>query len=403
MNRPWIVISLAFLAQNLAIGLTFGAYGLLIGDIADEFSGSRSQVSFGIALITLVMGLFSPALGYVLDRWSIRGTMMIGAALTALGFQLGAHAQSLTMFLTCFGLLVGAGITCMGVLPAGKLAANWFPQATGKALGFVSLPILIAVGPPLFGWVIEHSGWRELFRYFSYVYLGFLPLLLLVRNHPEGATAPAQAAVSASSAPTVRWRDSLADKRLWLMVLIGGIMFSGGIVLVTHVVQHAVGFGIDLAKASLLLSVNGIAAVVGAMLFGWLSDRLSPAAAVTINLAVQALMWPFVLMQTDLTGLILAVSVLGICGGGAHPALSALVGSVFGAQRFGTILGQITLLVIPFNFGAAPLAGWLYDINGSYAAAFILYAGLCLFATVVMALLGYRMLNGRSTPDPVPG
>lgn len=400
MTRPWTVLALAFLSQNLAIGITFGSYGLAVGDIAAEFGAGRSLASLGIALAMLTMGLMSPLLGHLLDRWSIRGMMMIGAAAAAAGFQLASHAASMPQFLLCYGIVVGFGITAMGVLPASKLAANWFPQSTGKAIGFVSLPVLIAVGPPLFGMVIAEAGWRELFRLFSYAYLALLPFLLLIRDRPPQSRALRQDEPLATEAPVIRWRDSLADRRLWLMVLIAGIMFSGGIVLITHIVQHALGQGIELARASLLLSVNGVAAVCGAMLFGWLCDRLSPLAAVTVNIALQAIMWPYLLFQGELIGLVVGTAVLGLCGGGAHPALSALVGAVFGARRFGTILGQITLLVIPFNFGAAPLAGLLYDIGGSYTIAFLLQAGLCLLGVLLLVAAGSRVVGLQAAPAP---
>lgn len=400
MPQRWIILCIATLAQNLAIGLTFGTYGLLIGDVATAFSSNRSEVSFGIALVTLVMGLMSPALGYALDRWSIRATMMAGALATSLGFYLASTSGSLGQFLLCFGLVVGFGITALGVLPASKLAANWFPDATGKALGIVSLPILIAIGPPVFSAVVAATGWRELFRYFSLVYLAMVPLLMLVRNRPAASETPR----GADSAPgaVVPWGESLRDGRLWFLVCIAGVMFSGGIALVTHIVQHAVELGVNPTHAALLLSVNGGAALLGAMGFGWVCDRLSPLAGVTINLATQALMWPWLLYQTGLPGLVSAVAVLGLCGGGAHPAVSALVGRVFGAERFGTLMGQITLLVIPFNFGAAPLTGFLYDHFGSYTPAFVLFTGLCLLASLAVLTLAPRVLNApRGTATAV--
>ncbi|WP_157976569.1 MFS transporter [Parahaliea mediterranea] len=398
MPNRWVILAIATVMQNLAIGLTFGSYGLLIGEISEAFGSSRSQVSLGIACITLVMGVFSPLLGYLLDRYSIRNLMVFGSLTTALGFYLASTTTTLAGFLLCIGLVVGMGITAMGVLPASKLAANWFPESTGKALGFVSLPILIAIGPPLFSAVIAATGWRQLFVYFSLIYLAVLPLLLLVRNQPNAATRQPTAADAGArpAASTVRWSESLRDGRLWFIVLIAGVMFSGGIMLVTHIVQHAMDLGVAPTRAAILLSVNGTAALVGAMAFGWLCDRLSPAMAVCINLGLQALLWPVLLYQHQLTGLVPAIAVLGLCGGGAHPALSALVGQVFGAERFGTLMGQIALLVIPFNFGAAPLAGLLYDNTGSYTAAFWAYGGMCLAAALFMLLASRRVTGGAS-------
>ena len=89
------------------------------------------------------------------------------------------------------------------------------------------------------------------------------------------------------------------------------------------------------------------------------------------------------------------VAVLGLCAGGAFPALSALAGQIFGAQRVGTVLGQIMLLIIPFNFGAAPLAGYLYDFSGSYFLSFLLQAALCLGALAGLLVLA-RLREGEA-------
>lgn len=393
MNKTWLVLGLAFLAQNVAVGIPFGSFGLLIGDIAADFSSGRSQVSLAIALIMLTMGLLSPLLGYLLDRWSIRGTMMAGALIAAVGFQLAARADSLLLFLLGFGVVVGAGIAALGVLPACKLAANWCPLTAGRAIGFVSLPLLIALAPPLFGMIIADFGWRELLKGFSYVYLLILPLLALIQDRPPEASVDAPP-TTLPLTDSDGWRAVL-DRRLLFMVPMGGIILAGGIVLVTHVVQHAVGLGIDLPSASLLISVNGIAAVGGAMLFGWLSDRLSPLKALGINVTAQAIIWPLLLLQTQLAGLAVCVAVAGLCAGGGHPALSALINQIYGAVRFGTMLGLVMMLVIPFTFTAAPLVGLLFDINGNYTAAFILLAVLYMALLIVLASAGSRLLGLR--------
>ncbi|GAB3279912.1 MFS transporter [Parahaliea aestuarii] len=381
LNR-WHILGIATVSQNLAIGFTFGSYGLLIAEIAETFSSSRSQVALGIALISVVMGLMAPALGYLLDRWSIRNTMILGALVTSCGFWLAAQATSLTTLLICFGIVVGIGITAMGVLPASKLAANWFPDSTGKALGIVSLPIMVALGPPFFVGIINSEGWRVLFTDFSLVYLLLIPFLAVIKNQPSPGQGEA-GSMPGSAVPSA-WSESMRDARLWILVVVAGIIFSGGIMLVTHIVQHAIDIGIDATRASLLLSVNGIAAMAGALFFGWLADRIGAHGAILVNLTLQAIAWSALLMQAHFPGLVITVAVLGLCGGGGHPAMATLVGKVFGAQRFGTLMGQVTLLVIPFNFGSAPLAGLLYDRSGSYSLAFLCYAGLCTSAIVLI-------------------
>ena len=57
MRQSMKMLLLAFFAQNLAVGIPFGSFGLLIGDIARDFHAGHSQVSLGIALLMLMMGL----------------------------------------------------------------------------------------------------------------------------------------------------------------------------------------------------------------------------------------------------------------------------------------------------------------------------------------------------------
>lgn len=132
-----------FTTQNLAMATTFGAYGLIVATLTREFQTSNSLVALGLGMISLCVGLAAPVVGTLLDRWSVRSVMLLGALTAAIGFITAAQAQSIAVFLFCFGLLVGLGITFVGPLPSAKLAGGWFPQAPGKAIGFIGIALLI--------------------------------------------------------------------------------------------------------------------------------------------------------------------------------------------------------------------------------------------------------------------
>ena len=78
----WRMVALAFLAQNLAIGLSFGSFGVLIKPVAGELPATRAMASLGIAVIMLLMGLSGPVLGVLLARYPIRRAMAQGLART---------------------------------------------------------------------------------------------------------------------------------------------------------------------------------------------------------------------------------------------------------------------------------------------------------------------------------
>lgn len=401
LRGAWLALVVGFLSQNLSIGLAFGSIGLLVDVLGREFAANRATVSLGIALVTLMMGFASPLVGRLLDRWSIKRVMITGSAVGAVGYWAAAHATSIGMFLVAFGVLGGTAAASAGTLAVTKLASNWFERAPGRAIAFVNMPVVLAAGPPVFASVIAGHGWRTLLSAFSVAFVLLIPLLLLLRDGPGRAHGAVRPGASAASKPAVpeRWADSLADRRLWLIVLIGGGLLSSGVVLVTHIIAYALGHEVPLESASLLVSVEGAAAVVGAMFYGWLSDALTPRVAVSINALCQILLWPLLLMQHQFAGMAIVVALLATCTGGAFPSLSALLASIFGAHRVGTVVGQFLLLVVPFNFGAAPLAGFFYDVVGSYIPAFLLQAALC-FAALTLLVLGRRIFGAlASTAD----
>lgn len=391
-GRAFAMLVTGFITQNLAVGTTFGAYGLIVDALAQEFQARHSLVALGMGMVALCLGLLAPLVGTLLDRWSVRSVMLLGATVAACGFIAASRAQSIGPFLFCFGVLGGVGITLIGPLPSAKLAGGWFPHAPGKAIGFVAIPLLIAAGPPFYSRWIEAHGWRSLFAVLGVVFLLILPLLWFVKEPPAGVAAGAHAGPAPRTAGD---GGGFADRRVWQMGVIAGLLFAGGVVLSTHIVNHATRQGIEASDAALLLSVLGIAASLGSLAWGGIADRFGPAQALKGLAVVQAVLWIVVIQQSGFVALATLVALLSICGGGVHPAVCSVVARVYGQAHFGAVLGRVTLLVTPFNFLAAPVAGMLFDLDGSYAKAFYLMAGLNALALVLLLLL-----QARFRPQP---
>lgn len=384
-NLAYGNLGLAFLFQNAAIGLTFGCFGLLIEPISRDFGGGRSMISLSIGFISLAFGLLGPIAGALLDRWSIRNVMLLGCALCALGYYLSGLASGALGFLLPFGLLVGAGFTFMGVLPATKLANVWFP-GSGRATGFVNVPLLNALGPPLFSLVLVATGWRGLMDLFALVMLAMFALCFLVGVPNQAAPARAQSAATTSRAP---FRDPV----FWVVSLAKGLLMSSGIVAITHMVSYAIDNGIEPVRASVLLSMLGIASALGALLYGWLCDRFSASRVMLVNAALQLACWLLILIYPNFQTLAVLVVALGLCTGGVSAICLTLLGRHFPADQFGSAIGKMMFAMIPFTFAAAPIAGALYDWHGDYIAAFLLEAALCA-AAIALLLCGRRWLRG---------
>ena len=93
------------------------------------------QITFSILIV--LQTLFSPAQGWLVDRFGPKALIAVGAALTGLGWVLSAHVDDVRMLFLTYGLFcgVGTGIVYVGVV---GLMARWFPDRRGFAIGIVA-------------------------------------------------------------------------------------------------------------------------------------------------------------------------------------------------------------------------------------------------------------------------
>ncbi len=392
----WRMIALGFLASNLAIGLTFGTFGVLIKPVAAELGASRGMASFGIALILLLMGVAGPALGVAFRRFRIRSVMITGAALMVCGFMLAARAQSFSLFLLGYSILGGAGCAMLGIIPASTLMANWFVARRGMALGLINVPLLVAAAPPVAAWLVESHDWRFALTAQAAVIVLLLPLLWLVTDRPEDvgqAPLGASAGACAHGSETVGtgYGHLLRDRFFWGILISAGLITTGGIVIVSHLVPFATDSGIAPTKAAALLSVNGTASMVGALLCGVIADRIGARLTVGLIGAVLAVLWSLLLTFPHYEVIVALLVGIGPCSGGLQPAFTAMLANTFGREGFAPALGLATLLMLPFTFFAAPMAGAIYDATGSYDTAFMLEIGaFSIAATIMLGLFSRR-------------
>lgn len=394
----WRMVGLGFLAANLAIGLSFGTFGVLIKPVAQEFGATRGMASFGIAIVLLLMGIAGPALGVAFRHFRIRSVMIVGALLMAAGFVVASRATSFSLFLVGYSLLGGAGCAMLGIIPASTLMANWFVARRGLALGLISVPLLVAAAPPVFASLIESHDWRFALLAEAALLLLTLPLLWLVVDRPEDVgqqplgAEPAPAASSTDPAGGF-YATLLRDPYFWGILVSAGLITTGGIVIVSHLVPFATDRGVAPTAAAMLISVNGTASMVGAMLCGWVADRIGARLTVGLIGLTMAVLWSLLLAFPSYEVIMILLIGIGPCAGGLHPAFAALLANAFGRDAFAVALGLATLLMLPFTFFAAPVAGAIYDATGSYNTAFALEIGA--FSLAAAILLGIFAKRAR--------
>lgn len=255
--------------------------GILVQPIKVEFG--VSDTAMGV-LTGLTFSLFYCAMAVPFGRYADRSNRrnFVGyccAAWSAMTALCGMATGFWTLALARMGVAVGeAG----GGAPSISMIADHYPpQQRGRAMSVYMLgPQLgILFGLTLGGWIAQHHGWRTAFLWMSIP--GVLAALMLRFTAVEPRRGQWDAAdsinVGAAAEPMrVLLRDLWASRafvRITLACLLMGFTGYGiGIWTPAFLVRS---HGMTLQGAGIVMGlIGGVAAALGALTSGWLSDKL---------------------------------------------------------------------------------------------------------------------------------
>ena len=253
--------------------------GILVEPIKADLQLTDTQLGAlgGIAFALLYSTLGVP-LALLADRtsrsWVITVSLAVWSGFTAL---CGLATGFWTLFLFRLGVGVGeAG----GVAPSYAMISDYFPpERRARALAIYSLgvPIGLAFGALLGGYIAQNVGWREAFMTVGIAGLVLAPIFrLMVKEPPRGMHDPA-GPVAAERVPIATVFPLIARKpSFWLMSFAAASSSMCGYGLAFWIPSVLIrSFGWDLVTTSLfagsLLLIGGVAGVLAG---GVLADRL---------------------------------------------------------------------------------------------------------------------------------
>jgi MFS family permease len=399
----WILVA-AFFCLFIVSGCGFYSFSLFVGPLEADFGWDRGEIMLAFTIYMIVVGVASPFVGRLLDRYGARKVIFTGALIGGLGFALLSLTNDLWHFYA--GWFVGGiGFAAMGILPTTAVVSNWFKKKRGMAIGLMSTGI--GLGPfvlaPLIGsYIIPHFGWRLCYLAFAILtWVLIIPLALLVIKtkpadmglYPDDTEASEAVVVnkaSFSAAGELTLKEALATSPFWLIlisVFVGQFALVGG---VQSQVPYLEDIGFLTATAATALGGVGITSAVGKIAFGWLCDRI-PAKyvwAIGLGLALTSIV---IIMNIGSASPLLMVWLyaiaMGLAMGSWVPAMSMLASTSFGLVSYGAIFGVFSLAQ-QIGASTGPLmAGYMYDAMKTYHWAFIIFLALCAVGIVASLLV----------------
>ena len=387
------------LAVSLAIS-TIGGVGLwsavlVLPAIQAEFGVDRAGASLPYTATLIGFAVGGVAMGRLADRFGIRLPLLLGAAMLGLGYLAAAAAASYWQFVAAQALLIGM----LGSSPSfGPLVADvshWFWRRRGIAVAIVASGNYLAgtIWPPILQHAMAGIGWRG-----THVGIGIfclvtlLPLILLLgRRTSLDAGSPA-AAGAVPDAPPV------APAVLQGLLVLAGVACCVAMSMPqVHLVAYCVDLGYGPARGAQMLSLMLGLGVVSRLASGMIADRIGGVGTLILGSALQRLALLFYLPFDGLVSLYVVSGLFGLSQGGIVPSYALIVRQYFPAREAGT---RISLVLMATVIGMA-LGGWMsgaiYDLTGSYHAAFMNGIGWNLLnLSIAVWLLWSR---GRAVPS----
>ncbi len=403
----WRQVGISFV-MLATISMIAACYSIIAVPLLKEFKPTRFVLELAMTVLSGTSALISPFLGSLMDRASLRWTMLAGGVSIAAGYAAMSLATQFWHILLCFGLFIAPANVLLGPVATAVLLSRWFSKRRGLAIGIAIAGVAMGsiVYPFILRSLLAAYEWREAFRLLGLILLAVtVPLALLVVSHPQekglhadGASEEPEAVQRAKAAPTISTKDVLSDPTFWLAAAVFAVVTSGMKGMITNLSPMAMDHGITAKTAAGLVAVYGTAGLVAKGGFALLADRVNPRWLMVGSLAGFSAGMVFLSQaQSGYSVIVGGIWLIGMFGGIMVPMQSLLMPRIFGEQTVGKAMGLMSAVTLIALMTTPPLFGLIFDVTGSYSAIFLTFAGL---GVAVMLALPKMRLHRRDEVQP---
>jgi len=344
--------------------------------VQTEFGLARGEASIPYTLTMVGFALGGVMMGRLADRFGIFVPILIGTVSLALGYVAAGLAGGFTQFALAHGLLIAfAGSSAM----FGPLIADsslWFQRRRGMAVAICAAGNYIAgtIWPPIVQHFIETAGWRATHIGIGVACLvGMLPLALVLRRRAPHV----EAAPGSGGGTVVDWRQrrarlGISSSTLQMLLVVAAISCCVAMSMPqVHIVAYCADLGYGAARGAEMLSLMLGFGIVSRLASGWIADRIGGVATLLLGSVLQGIALVLFLPFDGLTSLYVIASLFGLFQGGIVPSYAIIVREYFAPSEAGTRVGTVLMA----SLAGMALGGWMsgvvFDLTGSYRAAFL--------------------------------
>lgn len=391
--QSWLALFTSFVILTVAFAFGLFCWPAVYRPLVKAFGWNFASANAGGAIALLMIGLLSPFVGSLVDRFKPKPVILGGTCLVALALALLSTIHSLPQYYA-FCALLGAGASAVSILPTSILIGPAFSQWRGLAVGVINAGIGLGgyIAPRLATAQIAKRGIPGMFLVLS-ACMAIPFLLTLVAVKQEGGR---RTGVVSKGAPAAG--ELLRMPMFWIFGM--SLFFTAHAMLGVqqNFISYLTGEHVSPAQAASLLGIALAAAAPGKLISGVLADKLSARAGMIFSVICVALGILALLNTAPRSELMYALAVIfGMGYGGIFNASPTIVFEYFGTHQVGKAMG---LFYVFFGLGTASggeLAGHIFDETHRWSVPFTVdFALAC--AALLLVLVSGRVTSRAALP-----
>lgn len=397
-SSRWYQLAIGMVCM-MAISSPQYVWTLFTGPLTEKLGVSLAQIQVTFSLLIILQTFFSPAQGYLIDRFGLRKLIATGCALSGLSWILASQAGSLTALYLSYGLLggLGTGIVYVGIV---GLMVRWFPDRRGLAAGAVAAGY--GMGAMLTTFPISNSlksvGMETTLVTFGLI-LGAVGLLASqFLRQPPASLAKQPLPTLGKAVADVPPRKMLKTPVFWLMFAMFTMMSTSGLMVTSQMASFAKDFGmtsvmvLGMAALPLALTIDRICNGLTRPLFGWISDRWGRENTMAFAFFFEGIAMTLWLLTSDNPVLFVLLSGVVFLGWGEIFSLfPSTLTDTFGTRNATTNYGFLYMAQGIGSIFGGPVAALLHQQTGSWIPVFTVAISFDLITAALALFVLKRM------------
>lgn len=401
----WIVVAASSTVVFARMAPNITTLSVLIFPMSEEFGWSRTLISGSVSSGAIASLIFSPVVGWAIDRVGARLVMVI--SVLCLGLAMISLAWA-TLPITFYIAYSVGRVVFHTSAPIGSstVASRWFIKKRGRAIGVIFL--VGAIGGIVFtmlaSLIVENYGLKA-----TWIIIGLLvltvsvaPPLLFVAERPEDIDLLPDGEILSSddseeiselvdSATLTRGSDdeswelgeAVHTRTFWIMVIMGFTMYFVHTSIGVHMGVYFRDVGLGPTSTALAISLSWIVSAIGSVGWGVVTDRVPIRYAYSLMFLIQAVSTLYLMLVGGTLGIFLAAALFGVVSSASNVIPSVMYANYFGRSSLGRIRGVGEVGVLLGQATGPITAGILFGLQGNYDAIFTVFVLMALVCSVV--------------------